>query len=236
MLLQQLSLPMVLSTVMNQKTAIVFGATGLTGRLLLTRLVADDSYAIVKLFSRRPSGNKSSKIKEFIGDVLQLENFKNDFTADEVFCCIGTTSSKTKDRTVYRAIDFGIPFAASKLAKENNIPTFLVISALGSNSKSKIFYNRTKGEMEQAVLNQKIPHTYILRPSLILGEREKRRIGERVGAAVLKLSTLFLVGRLKKFRPIEAHCIASAMISLAKLKPDMQIVKIDSIQEYGSQH
>ena len=112
----------------------------------------------------------------------------------------------------------------------------MVISALGSNSKSKIFYNKTKGEMEQIVLNQKIPHTYILRPSLILGEREKSRIGERVGAIVLKLSTLFLVGRLKKYRAIEADCIASAMISLAKIKPDMQIVNSDSIQEFGSQH
>ena len=221
---------------MNQKTAILLGATGLTGRLLLTRLVADDSYSTIKLFSRRASGNNSPKIKEFIGDVLQLENFRNDFTADEVFCCIGTTSAKTKDRTVYKAIDFGIPFTASKLAKENNIPTFLVISSLGANAKSNVFYSRTKGEMEQAVLNQKIPNTYILRPSLILGERDKRRIGESVGAVLLKLTTLFLVGRLKKYRAIEADCIASAMISLAKLMPDTQIVNSDIIQEFGSKH
>ena len=202
--------------------------------MLLHRLVADESYARIKLFSRNKSGNKSPKIKEFIGDVLQLESFKNDFTADEVFCCVGTTSSKTKDRSVYKAIDFGIPFTASKLANENNIPTFLVISALGANAKSNIFYNRTKGEMERAVLDQEIPNTYILRPSLILGERKKRRIGEVVGAVLLKSTTFFLVGRLKKYRAIEADCIASAMISLAKLKPDKQIVNSDSIQEFGS--
>ena len=106
---------------MNQKTAILLGATGLTGRLLLSRLIAEDSYASIKLFSRKASGNTSPKIKEFVGDMLQLEHFKKDFTADEVFCCIGTTSSKTKDRAVYRAIDFGIPFTAAKLAKENNL-------------------------------------------------------------------------------------------------------------------
>lgn len=219
---------------MNKKTAIILGATGLTGRLLLTRLVADDSYASIKLFSRRTSGIESPRIQEFIGDVLQLESFKDDFTADEVFCCVGTTSSKTSDRSVYRAIDFGIPSTAARLAREHNIQTFVVMSSLGANAKSRIFYSRTKGEMEQAVLDQDIPNTYILRPSLILGEREERRIGESVGAVLLKLASLFLVGRWKKYRAIEAGCIAAAMIQLAKSTPPVQIVDSEMIQELGS--
>jgi uncharacterized protein YbjT (DUF2867 family) len=225
---------MVLLSVKDQKTAILIGATGLTGKLLLARLVADDSYSCVKLFSRRASGITSPKIKEFIGDVLHLESFRHDFTADEVFCCIGTTSAKTKDRSVYKAIDFGIPFSAAKLAKENKIPSFLVMSSLGANAESKIFYSRTKGEMEQAVLDQKIPNTYILRPSLILGEREKNRIGEKIGALFLSLVTLFLQGRLRKYRAIKADCIASAMIELAASKPDLQMVESGLIQELGN--
>lgn len=220
---------------MNQKTAIILGATGLTGKLLLNKLVADDRYSSIKLFSRKASGNSSPKIKEFVGDILQLELFKNDFTADEVFCCIGTTTSKTKDRAIYKAIDFGIPFTASKLAKENKIPTFLVISALGSNAKSKIFYNRTKGEMEQAVLDQKISNTYILRPSLILGDRNKMRFGESLGAVLMKLISVFLNGRAKKYRAIEAGCIAEAMINLAKSLPKMQIINSDLIQKLGNE-
>jgi uncharacterized protein YbjT (DUF2867 family) len=220
---------------MNQKTAIILGATGLTGRLLLRKLIADDSYTSIKLFSRKSSGNTAPKIKEFVGDILQLEHFKNDFTADEVFCCIGTTSAKTKDRAVYKAIDFGIPFAAAKLAKENDIPTYLVVSAMGANSKSKIFYNRTKGEMEQAVLSQKIPNTYILRPSLILGERNEKRPGESLGAVMLKLTNVFLIGRLKKYRAIEADCIAEAMINLAKSNHHQPIVESDIIQKLGSE-
>jgi len=219
---------------MNQKTAIIIGATGLTGSLLLKRLIADDRYTTIKLFSRRASGNRSPKIKEFIGDVLQLEQFKKDFRADELFCCVGTTSAKTKDRAVYRAIDFGIPFNAARLAKENNIPTFLVISSMGADAKSNIFYSRTKGEMEQAVLDQKIDNTYILRPSLILGERGERRIGESAGAFVMKLTNSLLVGKLKRYRAIKADCIAAAMIELANSLPDMQIVQSDVIQELGS--
>jgi len=221
------------SAAMKKKTAIILGGTGLTGSLLLNRLIADDSYGNIKLFSRKASGNTSPKIKELIGDVLQLELFKDEFTADEVFCCVGTTSSKTKDRTVYRAIDFGIPKAASKLARENNIATFLVMSSMGANAKSKIFYSRTKGEMEQAVLDQKIPKTYILRPSLIVGERNEKRFGESLGAILLKLANVFLVGKYKKYRAIKADCIAAAMINLASSNLKEQIVNSDIIQEFG---
>ena len=216
------------------RTAIILGATGLTGRLLLNKLIADASFSSIKLFSRKASGNTSPKVEEFIGDMLQLEHFKTEFTADEVFCCIGTTSAKTKDRTVYKAIDYGIPQKAAKLARENNIPTFIVISAMGANARSKIFYNRTKGDMEQAVLSQKIPNTYILRPSLILGVRDERRLGESLGAVALKISNVLLTGRLKKYRAIEADCIANAMINLAKSKHNTQIVNSDVIQKLGS--
>ncbi len=217
----------------NQKTAIVLGATGLTGNLLVKRLLTDDSYAFIKLFSRKACGIGSPKIKEFIGDLLHLEHFKDDFSADEVFCCIGTTSAKTKDRATYKAIDFGIPATAARMARENSIPTFLVISSIGANPGSKIFYSRTKGEMEQAVLGEKVPHTYILRPSLIKGKRSESRVGESVGAAVLNLSNLFLVGRLKNYRAIEADCIAAAMINLAKSKPPGGIVDSGKLQELG---
>jgi uncharacterized protein YbjT (DUF2867 family) len=215
----------------NQKTAIVLGGTGLTGSLLINRLLVDDSYECIKLFSRKPSGIKSEKIEEFVGDMLQLEHFKNDFTADEVFCCIGTTSAKTKDRVIYKAIDFGIPFTAARLAKENNIPTFVVISSMGANTRSSIFYSRTKGEMEQAVFGEKIPNTYILRPSLIMGNRTERRLGESVGAAVLKFTNAVMVGRLKKYRAIEADYIAAAMIHLALSKPPSGIVNSDKLQQ-----
>jgi len=218
---------------MNQKTAIVLGGTGLTGKLLIEKLLADDSYTSIKLFSRRNVGFKSEKIQEFIVDMLQLEKQQDDFTGDDVFVCVGTTSAKTKDRSVYHAIDFGIPVAAAKLAHVNKIQTLVVISSLGANARSKVFYSRTKGEMEQAVLDQKIPHTYILRPSLILGQRDEKRFGESLGEVLLKLSAVFLRGRLEKYRAIEATCIAAAMIALAKSLPDKQIIPSDLIQELG---
>ena len=219
---------------MKQRSAIVLGATGLTGGLLLDRLAADDRYGEVRLFSRKSSNHPSPKIREYIGDILQLEQFRDDFTADVVFCCVGTTSSKTRDRNIYRAIDYGIPFHAARLAKENNIPSFLVVSSIGANPKSRVFYTRTNGEMEEAVLAQDIPHTYILRPSLILGNRNERRWTEEVSGVIMQSVRFLMTGRLRNYRPIEAATIASAMIRLDQERPGLKIVHSARIQELGS--
>lgn len=213
------------------KTAIILGASGLTGQQLSAKLIADERYAAIKLFSRKKTDNPSSKVIEKVGDLLALENFKEDFTADEVFVCIGTTAKKTPDKTQYKNIDYGIPAVAAKLAKENQIPTFIVVSAMGANAKSGIFYNKTKGEMEQAVLSEKIKHTYILRPSIIGGNRNENRPTEKIGVAVFKLLQPLMVGKLKKYRLIEAENIAKAMVNLANEKPGLQIIESDKIQE-----
>ena len=213
------------------KTAIILGASGLTGQQLLKQLTIDERYSTIKLFSRKKTENTSSKVIEKTGDILALENFKEDFTADEVFVCIGTTAKKTPDKTMYKNIDFGIPATAAKLAKENHIPTFIVVSAMGANAKSSIFYNKTKGEMEQAVLSEKIPNTYILRPSIIGGNRNENRPMEKIGQAIFKLLQPLMVGKLKKYRIIEAENIAKAMLHLANEKPEIHIIESDKIQE-----
>ena len=121
--------------------------------------------------------------------IVELELFKADFTADEVFCCTGTTSKKTPNKELYKNIDFGIPTKAAQLAKENNIATFLVISAMGANAKSAIFYNKTKGQMELEVLSKNIANTYILRPSIIGGNRKESRIFEKIGILDFLINT-----------------------------------------------
>ena len=213
------------------KTAIILGASGLTGQYLLKQLISDERYSTIKLFSRKKTEITSSKVIEKTGNILILENFKEDFIADEIFVCIGTTAKKTPDKTQYKNIDFGIPAAAAKLAKENKISTFLVVSAMGANAKSSIFYNKTKGEMEQAVLSENIENTYILRPSIIGGNRNENRPMEKIGLAIFKLLQPLMVGKLKKYQIIEAKNIAKAMIYLANEKPEIHIIESDKIQE-----
>jgi len=202
-----------------EKTAILLGATGLTGSLLLDLLLEDERYKTIKVFTRTPLAFKHPKIVNFTGDLLALENFEKDFLADEVFCCIGTTAKKTPDKELYRKIDFGIPVKAAQLCKKNNIPGFVVVSSLGADAKSSIFYSRTKGEMEEAVLGIKLPYTYILRPSLIIGNRKEKRMAESLASSFFKITGPLLIGPLKKYAPNKATDIAKAMLAVANDKP-----------------
>ncbi|WP_299247909.1 NAD(P)H-binding protein [uncultured Lacinutrix sp.] len=198
-----------------KKTAIILGATGLTGNILLKKLIEDDRYESIKLFSRSKIENLPSKVSQFIGNLLELEQFKEDFKADEVYCCIGTTKSKTPDKEKYKQIDYGIPITAAKLSKENNINTFLVVSALGANANSAVFYNKTKGEMERDVKKQNIKNTFIFRPSLIGGEREEQRTLEKIGLTIFKIIQPLFIGSLKQYKITEPENMAQAMINLA---------------------
>ena len=213
------------------KTAIILGATGLTGGLLLNKLLNDDRYDLIKVFSRKSIGMDHPKIKEYLGDILDLNSFENDFQANEVFCCIGTTAKKTRDKSLYKRIDIGIPRSAAKLCKKNKIDTFIVMSSLGANVKSSVFYNKIKGEMEEEVLKEGIPFTYILRPSIILGNRNETRLVEDIGKKMMRSFQFLMIGRIKKYKPIEADTISDGMIILANSKPALQIIESDRIEE-----
>lgn len=213
-----------------KKTAIILGATGLTGSILLEKLIEDNRYETIKLFSRKKIEGMPSKVVQYVGNMLELESFQKEFTADEVFCCIGTTAKKTPNKELYKSIDYGIPVAAAKLAKENGINTFLVVSALGANANSSIFYNKTKGEMEQDVLSTKIEKTHILQPSIIGGNRKEQRIGEKIGLVVFKLLQPLFFGKLKKYSITEAEHIAQTMLNLANSTSTKQILTSENIK------
>lgn len=213
------------------KTAIVLGATGLTGGLLLQLLLEDERYKKVLLFSRHGIGFAHPKMEEHLVDLMALEEQGALFRADEVFCCIGTTRAKTKSKKKYRKIDFGIPVSAAKLCKQNGIDSFLVISALGANAGSSLFYNRIKGEMENAVLQEGIKKVHILRPSLISGKREEIRIGEWLLRQLMKGLNLVCVGPLEKFRSIAPETIAKAMVWLANNPYGNNRIASDKIKE-----
>lgn len=210
------------------KTAIILGATGLTGSLLLEKLINDSSFEKIKLFSRSSAENKSPKIEEHLIDMFQLEKHAEVFKADVVFCCIGTTKAKTPEKQTYKKIDYGIPVSAAKLAKKNGIKTFIVISALGADENSSVFYNKTKGEMERDVLKQHIENTYILQPSLIVGDRGESRLSEKVATFFMKTFG-FLIP--KKYKMIKAETIAEAMLVLAKEGFPKQQITSDEIKQ-----
>ncbi len=214
-----------------KKTAIILGASGLTGSIVLEKLLNDDRYDTIKLFSRKRIDGVSSKVKQYIGDLLAIENFKKDFTGDVVFCCIGTTAKKTPNKIVYKAIDYGIPLAAATLAKANKINIFTVVSSICANTKSSVFYSKTKGAMERDVLSKKIDYTYILRPSIIEGNRKEKRLGEKIGLIVFKIFQPLFLGKLRRYKITKAEHIAQAMINLANSSSHEIIITSNRIKE-----
>ena len=215
------------------KTAIILGATGLTGGILLEKLIADKRYRKIKIFSRNRVNIRSEKIEEYLIDLFELEKVEGLFTAEEVFCCIGSTKKKTPDKEIYRKVDFGIPATSAKLAKKNNIKTFLVISALGADENSNIFYNQVKGEMEGAVMEQNIKNTYILQPSLIAGQRDESRPMEYIFKKLMNVGNYLLVGGLRKYRSIEPETIVDAMIYLSNNEFESRKIESSSPSQIG---
>ncbi|AEW85095.1 NAD-dependent epimerase/dehydratase family protein [Flavobacterium columnare] len=213
-----------------KKTAIILGATGLTGSYLLDLLLMSEDYEKVKIFTRKTTGKKHPKLEEFIGDILYLEKFSNDFKADDVFCCIGTTKAQTPNKDEYYAIDYGIPVSTAKLCEQNQISTLSIISAIGSNPKSSVFYSRTKGEMEQSVLKYNIPNILIYRPSLIYGERKDKRLAENIATILINGLQFLFIGKMKKYRAITGKELANALF-LGVKKTGHQIIERDQFLE-----
>lgn len=215
----------------ENQTAIVLGATGLVGKNLLEKLLLDKRYREIRVFTRRSIGINHPGLKEFVVDLFELNKYQADFKADVVFVCIGTTKKKTPDKGVYRNVDYGIPTTAASLAAKNGIKKFLVVSSLGANASSKFFYTKTKGEMEEAVLEADIPETYIFQPSLITGNREEARFGESSAEKLMKFVDPLLSGGWKKYRSIEAQTIAEAMRLVAQNGYYKKHILSDEIQE-----
>ena len=212
------------------KTAIVLGATGLVGGTLLKIILEDPRYHKVMLFSRRTVGFQHEKLKEHLVDLLKLEDYKNQFVADEVFCCIGTTNARTPDKNNYKKIDYGIPLSTAKLCKQNDIRSLVVVSSLGASASSSIFYNRVKGEMEEAVLQMHIPKAHIVQPSIIGGDRDEKRPMEYVFKKLMKFFGLLLIGPFKKYKVIHPRDIALAMVWMANSSFSKQIITSDELK------
>lgn len=215
------------------KTAIILGATGLTGSIVLDKLLNDERYQSIKVFGRNSVHKEHSKLQENICNLLKPETFKSSFYGDEVFCCIGTTASKTQNKSQYKKIDHGIPVSAAKLASQNGMKTLLVMSALGANENSSVFYNRIKGEMERDVLKESVEKTFLIQPALIGGERNEKRWGELIFKKIFSVFNFLLVGPLKKYRSIKPETIAQAMIYLANSEWETGRIPSGQLAEIG---
>jgi uncharacterized protein YbjT (DUF2867 family) len=200
----------------NGRTAWLAGATGLVGGFALKQLVASERYARVVVLTRRTVHAEDPKIDQRVVNFDQLAAMDLP-AADDVFCALGTTIKKAGSQEVFRHVDLDFPLVLAKKALVCNAKQFLLVSSVGANAKSKNFYLRTKGELEDAVSAMPFKAIHIFRPSVLVGPRKERRPGERAGIVFMKLVSPILAGGLRKYRSIEAEGVARTMVSAAEL-------------------
>lgn len=198
----------------RKRTALIAGATGAVGALLLERLLADGRYASVKVLSRRPLRKNHPKLHEqlFSGE---RPVFGPELGADDVFCCLGTTLKKAGSKAAFELVDYHLVVNLARTTKAQCAGQFLVVSAAGSSLKSPSFYSRVKARMEQAVTEAGFTTLHILRPSLLLAEREDSRPGEWLAQKAAPLLNPLLKGKLAMYRAVPAAEVADALVELA---------------------
>lgn len=201
-------------------TATLIGATGLIGSHLLEQLLADDYFDKVRILVRRPFDLTHPKLEKKLVDFADAENYRLALEgSDVVFCSIGTTQKKVKgDKEAYRKIDYDITVNAAKFCKLNSCDIFVFVSAVGANSKSNNFYLKLKGEIEEAVKAAGLKHVHIVQPSLLLGNRNEFRLGEKIAQWIMPVISFLLP---KKYKPVKAEDVAREMIRIAK-RGDLQ--------------
>ena len=210
------------------RQALLAGATGLVGGHVLTRLLAHPSYSRVEVLVRRELPIHDPKLVQHIVDFERLEAVPGT-AAEDVFCCLGTTIGKAGSQQAFRRVDHDFALALANLAKAAGAQQFLMVSSLGADSKSSVFYSRVKGETEHDVVMTGLPKVVFMRPSLLIGERQERRTGEIVGALVGRVIGPLLVGSLRKYRPISADDVAAAMLYAANHDVPAGAIESDEI-------
>ena len=197
---------------MNNPTVLLTGATGLIGSTFLDFIKNDDSFEIIALSRKKILSLKDyPHIKQEIIDFNNLEKHKHLIAAQSVVSALGTTIKKAGSQENFRKVDYQLPLEIANYALENGCENFILISSIGADPDSKIFYNRVKGELERNIQKLSFNSIHIIRPSLLLGDREEFRFGEKIGKIFLKPFG-FLIS--SKYRPIHAMTVANKIYSL----------------------
>ena len=207
-----------------RSTALLLGATGLVGGHLLPLLA--DGWTHVVTLGRRAMPLAGPTHTHHIVDFDRLGEHADLFTCDALFCCLGTTMKEAGSKEAFRRVDLDIPVEAARRAADGGTTLVSLVSALGADPASRVFYNRTKGEAERAVQAAGIATTQIFRPSLLTGERDETRLGESVGELILGAASPLLIGPLRPFRPTPARDVARAMAVAAETpRPGVRVVE-----------
>jgi len=213
------------------KTALLFGATGLVGSHLLNLLISNSNYSKIKLFVRSSIELNDPKIEIIQTDFKNLENHREDIKGDDCFFCIGTTKKNSPDKNEYKRVELELPKQVAQIAKSNLVNSFVFVSSGYADPKSSGDYLKFKGLVEEDLIRLNFPKLGIMRPSFLLGDRQEKRVGEKIGIFIFKLLSPFFLGPLKKMKPIHSANVAKAMISITQNDHSKMIFESNEISE-----
>ncbi|MFO7755029.1 MAG: NAD(P)H-binding protein [Bacteroidales bacterium] len=219
---------------MVNKTAIVFGATGLTGSALVNELIQNMRYTAVKVFARRDLDLEHIKVIEHIVNIEKPGEYSDIINGDDLFICLGTTMRKAGSVKKMEEIDRDLPIAIAKAALLNGVRNIAVVSSIGANPSSRNYYSRIKGELEQSILAMQFKRKVIVRPSVLLGKRSEIRILEAMGKALVQAFGFLLTGKNKKYRGIKATVVAKAMVRAINESSGKEIYESDELVELSA--
>lgn len=186
----------------------VIGATGLVGSHLVNILLEDNTFEKVRIFVRRHSELSHPKLEEKIVDLSDENSWGEFIKGDVLFSALGTTLKQAGSKEKEYEVDFTYNLNFAKKARQNGIENYVLVSSVGANAKSRIFYARMKGELDDAVSELGFKNLAVLRPASLTGDRNERRLMEEITIPLVRFVTKFA---FKKYRPIHGKTVATAM-------------------------
>lgn len=210
------------------KIALVIGATGVVGKELVLQLLNNKHYSKVITFSRRQLEIQNDSLIQHIIDFNVPEAWQHLVQGDDFFCCIGTTLKQAGSKQNQKYIDFQIPVTFAKIAKKHGISQAILVSSTGADASSNSFYLGLKGNLENELIKLGFNKLIIVRPSVLVGQRDDFRLGEKF--AIVLLNMLKGLPIIKRYRPIKGEQVARAMITFAN-HPDAESIVIKNLDE-----
>lgn len=194
------------------KTAIVAGTTGLIGAQVLELLLHNNDYDRVVALSRKPLTTSHPKLTNLVVNFDELQGHSDRLKEDDVFCCLGTTMKQAGSKEAFRKVDFHYPVSLARITKDHGAKQFLLVTALGANAHSSVFYNRVKGEVQAEISKMAFSAFHIFQPSMLVGSRIQERTGERIAQRIMQYADFLIPA---KYKAIESAKVARAMIAIA---------------------
>lgn len=196
--------------------AILAGTSGAVGKQILYEWLSQESTGLIQALVRTPLPLiKDRKLKQLLVNWDQPETWPEFEVADCAFCALGTTIKKAKSKEAFRKVDFDYAFTFAEKAKKAGVKTFVLVSAVGANSKSSIFYSKVKGQLELAIEAMGFETLIIAQPGLLITPRKERRIGEQIAQWLSPLLDLFMVGPLSRYHSVSASLLSKSLVKWA---------------------